>query len=423
MHQPVLAVDPRNSSIAIGDEQSVQIISVNALLAAPPVPSLSAAPPSLKRFSAAACRTACQFALPCRALAFAPSTASAAGGASAAVLLAAAGDPENVKLVDWRRGAVRRQLRNDAGYFLDLAWDPEGEFLAAAQREGYVCVYRLSDGERVCRTRFFKRIPVVSSRRRTMSWQPDGALLAVPGEEGEVFLVERLSWETAAELAGGEHLAPVILTAFSPNGLYLASADEQNRIVIWETQRGYAVSAATVKSGSSLPSSTHIPSPSSSLPLDNDKCCLSSLAWDPCSNALVVTGECGGVTVWKKPVPEQGIREDPKDPKSRILDLAPPHVMSEELTKAQLAAEAAADQQKGPGGAARGDLNPRDAGMEEEGLEEKEELTKAQLAAEAAADQQKGPGGAARGDLNPRDAGMEEEGLEEKEELTKAQLA
>ncbi len=74
---------------------------------------------------------------------------------------------------------------------------------------------------RVTSTLFPPRCQVdyTSVRRHAPSWHPDGgSVLALPvGAEGEVVLLERLSWEPTGYLSG-EHSQAVNVVAFSPNG-------------------------------------------------------------------------------------------------------------------------------------------------------------------------------------------------------------
>ena len=57
-----------------------------------------------------------------------------------------------------------------------------------------------------------------SAARGGVSWHPDGGtLLAVPGNDNDVVLYERLSWTPTGYLSGG-HTAPVNLVVFCPNG-------------------------------------------------------------------------------------------------------------------------------------------------------------------------------------------------------------
>lgn len=51
----------------------------------------------------------------------------------------------------------------------------------------------------------------------TLSWHPDGSLLAVPCADGDVACLERLSWQPAFHLAGA-HKGGALIACFCPNG-------------------------------------------------------------------------------------------------------------------------------------------------------------------------------------------------------------
>lgn len=62
------------------------------------------------------------------------------------------------------------------------------------------------------------QIDVTSARRNGIAWHPDGgSLLAVPGTENDITMIERLSWSAAFSLKG-PHTALINLVSFSPNG-------------------------------------------------------------------------------------------------------------------------------------------------------------------------------------------------------------
>jgi chromosome transmission fidelity protein 4 len=171
-------------------------------------------------------------------------------------------------------------------YTRGLAYDPEGEFVAATSADGSLAVWRVGGAgstPEYARRRACARVAPAAPRRLAPSWHPDGgALLAVPGPEGEVALLERLSWRDAGALAGG-HAGAVLLCAFSPNGLYLATAGEDRALLVWD------VGAAKVLARRALPAAA------------------AGLAWRPgaSANALAVVTEGGELALWAGAVPSQ----------------------------------------------------------------------------------------------------------------------
>lgn len=101
------------------------------------------------------------------------------------------------------------------------------------------------------------------------AWHPDGgSLLAAPGQDGEVVVYERLSWRQTAvlSLARGSSQR---LVAFSPNGLYLAAADEDDYVRVVALQGGQALGARLLPGAAAC------------------------LTWHPSSNALLLATENG----------------------------------------------------------------------------------------------------------------------------------
>ncbi|GIL74869.1 hypothetical protein Vretimale_2446 [Volvox reticuliferus] len=307
----ILAVDPKGKYVAVGDDQYVKLHKL---------PSLSLE------------RVACRFNLTLRALSFSPDGSK----------LAAGGDDSLIKLVEVKEGSVYRSLSCE-DYVLSLAWDPEGTYLAVVLRSGGLVLYDTSNGRVEKRVELLcERVDYSSPRRHTPSWHPDGGtVLAVPvGAEGEVVLYERLSWEATGYLSG-EHTAAVNVVAFSPNGLYAATAGQDKRVVIWDVGVASAIAAA---------SATEV---------------ISGLAWRLDGNELAMVGESGGVGIWSGPVPKE---------------LPGPAVPAEELERMQQEQERLADlKRQGASRQARGqgagdaDLVPPEGGeIREEIIEEME---------------------------------------------------
>ncbi len=110
-------------------------------------------------------------------------TPSAAG--SDHVLIAFAPNPEQpgaeakaVRLTDVASGEHRDI--GEPGLFDDIAFSPDGEYLAAANTDGDVTVYRVADGSMVASD--------TGGEVTDLSWAPTGTLLAVVRAEAVTFL-------------------------------------------------------------------------------------------------------------------------------------------------------------------------------------------------------------------------------------------
>ena len=187
---------------------------------------------------------ATRFALPVRAVAFAPSGR----------WLAAGGDDESVKVVKiTAQGGykVKKTLKLDGKSVKALAFDPDDEsYLAAAFGDGVVQVWGLEDSRTVCSLKgAFPRVgadaPAVP---RGLCWDPDGALLAVPGNDNDVVFYDRLSWKVSDEVElSGEHSQPVAMVSLSPNGRYALTAGEDKKLVLWDMVRKEAVATRAME--------------------------------------------------------------------------------------------------------------------------------------------------------------------------------
>ena len=65
-------------------------------------------------------------------------------------------------------------------------------------------------------------------------------VVVVAGPDNDVILLERLSWTPVSYLAGG-HEGNVGVIAFSPNGVYAATAGTDNKVVVWLVDKSVQV--------------------------------------------------------------------------------------------------------------------------------------------------------------------------------------
>ena len=141
---------------------------------------------------------------------------------------------------------------------LGVALDPE--FLVSSSCDGSVAVWKVGE-ETDAKVMTFPGLLSKSSDSTTapspakVSWQPQGMFFAVPVSKG-VKIFSRGTWELETELncddLGSEELVGV--TAWSPDGIFVAAGTTKGQILIWNantkkialskvTSRGYGICA------------------------------------------------------------------------------------------------------------------------------------------------------------------------------------
>eukprot|EP00808_Paulinella_micropora_P030462 g42653.t1 len=149
--------------------------------------------------------------------------------------VAASGEDELVKIVNLSDTSQVKLLKGFKGSVKSLAYDPKGSYLATADTQGMLKVFDTTDWNVQLSIPCFP-LPKVDAKeenqRLGMAWSPDGALLACPGYS-QVSLLERGSWKPKVHLKNA-HTKPVSLLAFSPNGKYLLSSGQDQKLVVWD---------------------------------------------------------------------------------------------------------------------------------------------------------------------------------------------
>ncbi|PRP77043.1 Protein UNC-89, isoform b, partial [Planoprotostelium fungivorum] len=111
-------------------------------------------------------------------------------------------------------------LRAHVGSVRRVQFDPESKFLASTGEDGCLRVWNVSHQ--------FKLGDVCPSM---MSWHPSSSHLAVPSDR-DIMIVKSADWTVESRLSG-QHLGVVTIASFSPNGMYLATADIEGRVNLW----------------------------------------------------------------------------------------------------------------------------------------------------------------------------------------------
>jgi WD40 repeat protein/uncharacterized caspase-like protein len=125
------------------------------------------------------------------------------------------------------------------------AFSADGARVAAQDRDG-VTIWSVANGQKLASFRTEGQVPPTLDPAFTHSFgrvvfNPDGTLLAVPGGDGVLRLVDASSGSIARTLSG--HADIVLVTAFGAGGKLVASAGMDGIVKIWEVASGSEVRA------------------------------------------------------------------------------------------------------------------------------------------------------------------------------------
>ena len=174
----------------------------------------------------------CRTTLPIRDVAFSPD----------GDWIAVASDETKVKIVnvqDMTRvlllaAALAKSIKH-------VAFHPSGNMISAVDTNGAVRIYSLSTEEPTIVETISNIVPIVSEPDSDISckvaWHPDGASFATPSVTRAIHVYDRIDWQKQVTFGSDEgHMGALTDLAWSPNGAYLASCALDNTIIVWETK-------------------------------------------------------------------------------------------------------------------------------------------------------------------------------------------
>ncbi|OLL24004.1 Minichromosome loss protein 1 [Neolecta irregularis DAH-3] len=158
--------------------------------------------------------------LPIRDVAFSPDGA----------WVAVASDETVVKIINTSDMLRVIQLRNQSRSIKHVTFHPAGTVVCASCTDGIIYIYSLSTDEPTLLKKLDGVIPRVEPESDISCkalWHPDGRAFAY------IVVISRGDWERQRVFKSG-HNGDITDIAWSPNGAYLASAATDGKVVIWQ---------------------------------------------------------------------------------------------------------------------------------------------------------------------------------------------
>ncbi|KAJ1729167.1 DNA polymerase alpha accessory factor Mcl1 [Coemansia biformis] len=200
--------------------------------------------------------------------------------------VAIATDDEKITVVSLLDMALLHTLAGHRGSVNSVSYSPDSAYLASVGCNGTVRVWDMREDDPSCVSVTHKMAyvcePGSSMEQSKSRWSPDGRHIAVPCGDHAIKLVERGSWEVAAEL-GGKHTKMITHVSWSANSKYIASVGLDSQAVVWDVGARKAIQSHTAANA------------------------LCQVDWNPRGNILAFTDCLGALYIWDDVVPiEQG---------------------------------------------------------------------------------------------------------------------
>ena len=180
----------------------------------------------------------------------------------------ASGNPDGqIAVWDVETGLLHHRLDRGDRLVWSVAWSPDGKRLASGSHQGIVGIWDAESGERLS----------ILERHggwvRSVAWSPDGRSLATGSNDRSLAIWDTGSGERLKVFEG--HRDRVLSVRWSPEGKRLASASGDGSLIIWDVASGEQRHRHQVRSG-----------------------WLRSLTWSPDGRYISCGSEDGIVRLW-----------------------------------------------------------------------------------------------------------------------------
>lgn len=143
-----------------------------------------------------------------------------------------------VKIVKIEDMTQVKYLREQGKGTKHVTFDPNGRYVTVSGTDGILYVYSLNQDEPEVLRKLdgvIRKLEPDAEATAKAVWHPDGTAFAVAEATRDISVYSVSEWKKEKSFAGG-HSGDITSLSWAPNGTMLASAGADGRIVLWETK-------------------------------------------------------------------------------------------------------------------------------------------------------------------------------------------
>lgn len=183
-----------------------------------------------------------------------------------------------VEILDSQSGDVLRVLSANADSIASVSWSPDGTLVAVGTTDGAVHLWDVGSGS----NNPLASLPAHSGAVNALAWKQEGQNLITAGEDGKIKIWEPRTGKLIGNLE--RHTGPIICLAPSPNGKALASGSHDGTIRLWELDAGRMLNVWRKEPNGA----------------EDGQSAFAAIAWSPDGTLLASGDSLGKIQIWNQ---------------------------------------------------------------------------------------------------------------------------
>ncbi|OJJ44164.1 hypothetical protein ASPZODRAFT_72494 [Penicilliopsis zonata CBS 506.65] len=152
--------------------------------------------------------------------------------------VAVASDELTIKVVNVEDMTKVKYLRDQAKGAKHVTFDPTGRYVLVSCTDGFLYIYSMLEDEPQLLKKLDGVIRKLEADKEATSravWHPDGTAFATAEATRDISIYSTAEWRKEKVFSGG-HTGDITTLSWSPNGALLATAATDGQILLWETK-------------------------------------------------------------------------------------------------------------------------------------------------------------------------------------------